>query len=1016
MTFNTKNKYGEHYPDYGTGNEIGIMDTRHQHDYHSSSFEQQSQGSYTGHYPGETWQQEDRVHGAAPMNAELVPDYEQENIAFTSHGNRFAQYNDSYSDDNHISPRGQRLLLENLQKDRSPDEHFSRERSPEDRFPRGRSPEDRFSRERSPDNSFPRERSPEDRFPRERSPEDKFRREGSLEDGFSREKSHGKLVTKQKLPWERYNDHDATYEFENSQETMESPWFNDGNHEMSRSLVTQSQEGDRQEILYEEIDNPGFVGSDDADFQTEQEVLDVNYRSNRNNFDFLDGTQTKIFRRKSKKFLESIQGNDDISLSDGADVCDYLPSHQQKEKQPLRDKLTLLREQKSLHGVVSVYRDQIVRVPVTEATRLKAWHHRQKQSWQRFKLHARSWIYQLEPWSGALKEVEGQFGTAIMGYFRFVRWLMFLNMYICLVNICLTLVPYFALYKSPSNFTSSLIGLNTTFFQAEAVDCTHGYKEELNDVRSAGPDVFSDILHFLQGTGWMEDTVLFYGAFFNKTYLSPIHGERETYHMGLSYLLATGVSFIISFFVIVKNSSKGLKDTAVIHGATMAMYSNKVLTGWDFCISQAKAAKTKHSNISGEFKKDLEIQRFMWKMENRTTGDKIKLYLLRTVINILMVFLLGGSLYLIYLSFSQLLVLQEQFNDTTPALVFVIQYIPSVTITLLNIIVPIVFKKVVLLEDYTPSFEMIMTLLRTILLRLSSLGVLLISIYQLLQSDDPQYEYMCGNKRWSSSLASNTSTNVSAGSIIKCWETYVGQQIYKLVILDFLVLIIVTFIVELPRRLVYNTFSKRFKLIDMVGLPEVDLPKVVLDIVYAQTLCWMGLFFSPLIPFMCFLKCFIVFYVKKFTLLNNYVAPTRPYRTTHSNSLFIGMLFISFLMAAIPITYMVGNFNPSQSCGPFRVYATNHTVFFDTVAHVILEWPQEAQDVFFFLGKTNFFIPAILVMCLIMYYYWAVKEGLTKMEKMLQEQLKLEGRDKQFLLARVNEIVQHMDTGGATNG
>ncbi|XP_069122846.1 transmembrane channel-like protein 7 isoform X2 [Argopecten irradians] len=660
-------------------------------------------------------------------------------------------------------------------------------------------------------------------------------------------------------------------------------------------------------------------------------------------------------------------------------------------------------------------RDQIVGEPVAKTKGLKSWHHRQKQSWQRFKLQAKSWIYQLEPWAGALKEVEGQFGTAIMGYFRFVRWLMFLNLYICLVNICLTLVPYFALYDSPKSFSDSLLGQNVTVLQVEADNCTKSYQEELTATRDAN-DPLGIVLHSLQGTGWMEDTVLFYGAFFNKTYQSPIKGNKETYHMGLSYLLATGVSFIISFFVIVKNSSKGLKDTAVIHGATMAMYSNKVLTGWDFCISQAKAAKTKHSNISGELKKDLEIQRFMWKKESRTTKDKVKLYLLRTVINILMCFLLGGSLYLIYLSFSQLLTLQKEFQNFGAELQFVIQYIPSVTITLLNIIIPIIFKKVVLLEDYTPSFEMIMTLLRTILLRLSSLGVLMISIYQLLQTEDPKFEYMCGNKRWSI-ITNDTNTTINApGSIIKCWETYVGQQIYKLVILDFLVLIIVTFLVELPRRLVYNTFGKRFKLINMVGLPEVDLPKVVLDIVYAQTLCWMGLFFSPLIPFMCFLKCFIVFYVKKFTLLNNYVAPTRPYRTTRSNSLFIGMLFISFLMAAIPITYMVGDFNPSQSCGPFRVYTTNHTVFFDTVTHLIEEWPQDAQDVFFFLGHTNFFIPAILVMCLIMYYYWAVKEGLTKMEKMLQEQLKLEGRDKQFLLARVNEIVQHMDTGGAAIG
>lgn len=34
----------------------------------------------------------------------------------------------------------------------------------------------------------------------------------------------------------------------------------------------------------------------------------------------------------------------------------------------------------------------------------------------------------------------------------------------------------------------------------------------------------------------------------------------------------------------------------------------------------------------------------------------------------------------------------------------------------------------------------------------------------------------------------------------KCWETYMGQQLYKLTILDFFVTILMTFCVDLPRK------------------------------------------------------------------------------------------------------------------------------------------------------------------------------------------------------------------------
>jgi len=53
------------------------------------------------------------------------------------------------------------------------------------------------------------------------------------------------------------------------------------------------------------------------------------------------------------------------------------------------------------------------------------------------------------------------------------------------------------------------------------------------------------------------------------------------------------------------------------------------------------------------------------------------------------------------------------------------------------------------------------------------------------------------------------------------------------------------------------------------GQQEFAIPQNVLEIVYGQTICWIGTFYSPLLPAICTIKYFFIFYIKKVCSISN---------------------------------------------------------------------------------------------------------------------------------------------------
>lgn len=609
---------------------------------------------------------------------------------------------------------------------------------------------------------------------------------------------------------------------------------------------------------------------------------------------------------------------------------------------------------------------------LTRMKKLGEW--KPPRKWKVYKRRSRDFFQNFAVWMPSFKEIEGKFGTAYMSFFRFIRWLMFLNIYIMVIMFCVTTVPFLAL--PPESFRET-VDINQSVFHEQAVNCSLNYLQYNEKIKTL-KSTFEQVLDFLQGTGWMERTILFVGSYYNKTYTGPDE-KTETYNMSLAYLLATLSCFIISLILIIGKSARTVKATFGVQ-STVAVYTNHVFGGWDYAITNAKAAFVKKANLRREFMDCLAEDLRKIKRKNRSANDKATLYLTRIMVNCVVIVVLGGCLFLVYFTSDKLLELQKEELNEIVALI--VQYLPYLTITILNFLIPLVFSRLVILEDYPHNVALILTLARSICFRLASLAVLMFSLYRLLISDANPDAGQCGNRRWSD-------TSFTARGSIKCWESYFGQQIYKLVLLDLIVETAIIVFIQFPRRLLYNRYGSTVALFKKLGPQEFDLPQNVIDIIYSQTLCWIGMFFSPLIPFMTFLKCIIFFYLRKWTLLRNCVQGDEQYRTSRSHSLFMYILLISFVFACVPVGYMISSVPPSQSCGPYRVYSNENYTMFETLSITVTTWPVVIKDIVMFLGTVGFLIPVIIILILLMYFFGLLSQGYKKKEELLRKQLRL---------------------------
>ncbi|KAM9113470.1 voltage-gated chloride channel TMC4 isoform 2-T2 [Pangshura tecta] len=601
-----------------------------------------------------------------------------------------------------------------------------------------------------------------------------------------------------------------------------------------------------------------------------------------------------------------------------------------------------------------------------------------RSRWERWQVGTRhmwgqvgSALLYAQVWRRSLHHIEGHFGTGIQSYFNFLRFLVLLNLGGALLTVGFVVAP-----------NAAFEGLQLNQTQKEPNSTVISSCLQYDPTKRGLVSYFTYLMDLLSGTGFMELTYLFYGYYQN----SAVHFVGFSYNIPLAYLLSILGYFSICLLWIVRRAVHLLKRSLVSENRALNTYSNKVFAGWDFCLEPGTATHMKHNSLRYELRMDLEEQTLRRLMAQQSPGQRLGLYGLRGAVNLLVLALLGVAFYCVYLAteYSQ----QDQnsgLGQQGPVVGLLVAYLPSIVITAANQLVPLAFTLLVRLERYPLSLEIRLTLLRTVFLRLSSLLVLLFSLWsQITCHGDPDAD-SCRTCRYDHKQH-------------PCWETSVGREMYKLLVFDLLVVLLVLLLVEFPRKLLV-THGPAF-LGRLWGQQEFLVPPNVLDLVYGQTVCWVGTAFSPLLPLLNTAKFVLLFYLKKLTLFSNCRPADRTFRASSSSFFFLLVLLLGLAIAWVPLLYSVFVLQPSQACGPFRGELTMWSILWkaiDTLPHVAREFLQ-------FLGSLAFAVPLFLLLCILMFYLMALAHSYSCLVKELKGQLRLEGRDKVFLVTQITEL------------
>ncbi|XP_033023290.1 transmembrane channel-like protein 3 [Lacerta agilis] len=655
---------------------------------------------------------------------------------------------------------------------------------------------------------------------------------------------------------------------------------------------------------------------------------------------------------------------------------------------PMRQKLRALRQAKE---IVLKYEGRL--------TRTRGYQAAGAELWRKFLRLAYNFVVIFIPWEMRIKKIESHFGSGVASYFIFLRWLFGINIVLTIMTGTFVVLPEILAGEPFGSTPSKSIPAG----QEESA-------QDLDTIWSLG--------------GYLQYSVLFYGYYGQARKIGT-----AGYRLPLAYFLVGMAVFAYSFIILLKKMAKNSRMSLASASDENYTFCWRVFCAWDYLIGNPEAAESKSAAIVNSIREAI-----LEEQEKKKSTNMAVTISLRIIANILVLLSLAGSIYIIYFVVDR----SQKLERTKKELTLWEKNEVSVVVSLITMLAPSAFELVAALEMYHPRTTLRFQLARVLVLYLGNLYSLIIALLDKVDSmsiaesevhnngsttvvatttsatktvrednfstiipimhimrtstfllvDNHTQSYalpisMVTNK--TASYESNTQSHQD-----QCWETYVGQEMLKLSIIDMLFTVASILLIDFFRGLFVRYLSDCWCWDLESKFPEYGEFKIaenVLHLVYNQGMIWMGAFFSPCLPAFNVLKLIGLMYLRSWAVLTCNVPHQQVFRASRSNNFYLAMLLFMLFLCMLPTIFAIARYKPSLTCGPF----SGQEKIYDIVSETIqADFPVWFHKMMIYVSSPVVVLPALLLLFMLIYYLQSIARSLKFTNNQLRMQIQNE--------------------------